>query len=307
MPGQMQRKVVASVDAGGTMANVEVAEEAVRAADAAARAAHVTIRELHDLAELRSVGQLYDEIWRPDDAAPISTELLRAFAKSGNYVVGAFDTDSEAHKLVGACVGFFAAPAQATLHSHIAGVSAQVLGRSVGYALKLHQRSWALLRGAASIEWTFDPLVSRNAYFNLVKLGARPVEYLPNFYGGLHDGINVDDETDRLLVRWNLVAPDVSAACLGQREAALVRDETERGAVVALDRTDDGTPAVGRLDAELSLVAAPRDIEAVRISDPDKAKQWRVAMRTVLGGLMAAGGHVTGFDRDGWYVVRHEH
>src|SRR6476646_5166675 len=128
----------------GAMTTVDVVEEAdraVHAADAAALAARVTIREIGDLAELRTLERLYDEIWRPDAAAPISTELLRAFAKSGNYVAGAFDAD----KLVGACVGFFAAPSHATLHSHIAGVSAQVLGRSVGYALKLHQRSWALL------------------------------------------------------------------------------------------------------------------------------------------------------------------
>jgi predicted GNAT superfamily acetyltransferase len=255
----------------------------------AALAARVTIRELADVADLRSVERLYDEIWHPDEAAPINTELLRAFAKAGNYVVGAFDAD----ELVGACVGFFSAPARATLHSHIAGVSPRALGRSVGYALKLHQRAWALQRDATSIEWTFDPLVRRNAYFNLVKLGARAVEYLPNFYGGLRDAINADDETDRLLVRWDLLTPDVATA----------RREEGETTVVALDATADGTPVLGRLDAEVSLVAVPGDIEALRAQDPEHAKQWRTAMRTALGALMASGARVTGFDRAGWYVV----
>jgi predicted GNAT superfamily acetyltransferase len=259
------------------------------AADAAALAGRVTIRELADIAALRSVERLYDEIWHPDQAAPINTELLRAFAKAGNYVVGAFDAD----ELVGACVGFFSAPARATLHSHIAGVAPRALGRSVGYALKLHQRAWALQRGVTSIEWTFDPLVRRNAYFNLVKLGARAVEYLPNFYGGLRDAINADDETDRLLVRWHLLASEAVTPRRGEGDPA----------VVALDATTDGAPLLGRLDAGVSLVGVPRDIEAMRVQDHERAKQWRTAMRTALGGLMDSGARVTGFDRAGWYVV----
>ena len=61
-------------------------------------------------------------------------------------------------ELVGACVGFHEEPPLQTLHSHIAGV---IRGpwRNVGFALKLHQRAWALRRGIAEIAWTYDPLV----------------------------------------------------------------------------------------------------------------------------------------------------
>jgi predicted GNAT superfamily acetyltransferase len=281
--------------------DLRATDEAVQVADAAALASGVRIRELAELAEVRAVEQLYDEIWRPENA-PIGTELLRAFAKSGNYVTGAFDRG----RLVGACVGFFTAPAETTLHSHIAGVSATVPGRAIGYALKLHQRAWALLHGVGTIEWTFDPLVSRNAYFNFVKLGARPVEYLPNFYGGMRDGINGGDDTDRLLLRWDLVAPQVRAACAGDRQVAVGTIERGLGAEVALGRSDRGEPVVGRLDAALSLVAVPPDIEAMRIADPELARRWRSAVRDTLGGLMAGGGRVTGFARDGWYVVQRD-
>lgn len=275
-------------------------DAAVAAADAAALAAGVRIRELAELAELEKVYLLYDGIWRPDPKnPPITTELLRAFTKAGNYVAGAFDGG----ELVGACVGFFGAPAGKEMHSHIAGVSGAALGRSTGFALKLHQRAWAMQRGVSAISWTFDPLVCRNAYFNLVKLGAVAAEYLPNFYGDMHDSINAGDATDRLLVRWQLNDPTVAAACAGEPNPADVKTEQATGAVIALDRSGDGRPVSGTVDGHTILIAVPTDIETLRSVDPAGARQWRAAVREVLATAMASGGRVTGFDKAGWYVV----
>lgn len=269
---------------------------AVQAADAAGLAAGVCVREVQDLRELGSVVALFATIWGRDESPPVTLELLRAFTKAGNYVGGAFEGDT----LVGACVGFFHAPAEDALHSHIAGVSSAATGRSVGFALKLHQRSWALLRGVSEIAWTFDPLVSRNAHFNLVKLGAVPVEYLPNFYGAMPDRINGADDSDRLLVRWPLRAPAVQAASWGDSTPAPLAP----GAVVALGAGVDGLPVRGRLDGDTSLVAVPGDIESLRRTDPAAAQLWRVAVREVLTELVADGSRITGFDRTGGFVVR---
>jgi predicted GNAT superfamily acetyltransferase len=230
----------------------------------------------------------------------VTLELLRAFTKAGNYVAGAF----EGGRLVGACVGFFHAPSEETLHSHIAGVHGTATGRSIGFALKLHQRAWALVRGVGEVAWTFDPLVSRNAWFNLAKLGARPAEYLPNFYGPMADRINGDDDSDRLLVRWRLDDPRVALACAGGAVGAVVDDELASGAAVALGLDADGGPVPGRLDARTSLVAVPLDIERLRSTAPDLARDWRGAMRDTLVNLLGAGGRIDGFDRRGWYVVR---
>lgn len=274
---------------------------AVQAAESAARAAGVRVHQIYDLEGLDAVYRLYNGIWRPDPKnPPVTTELLRALTKAGNYVAGAFD-DGE---LVGACVGFFGAPA-GVLHSHIAGVSDRALGRSVGFALKLHQRAWALQQGMSVIEWTFDPLVRRNAYFNLVKLGAQPAEYLPNFYGGMNDTINGADDSDRLLVHWDLAAPAVQAACLGKLSPRDAQAERAAGAVVALDRSDGARPVKGSHPwaGSVALVAVPPDIEALRARDPDCARHWRVAVRETLGSMMDAGARVTGFDRAGWYVL----
>ncbi|MDN3354440.1 GNAT family N-acetyltransferase [Actinomadura sp. DC4] len=279
-----------------------VLDDAVRAAEAAARAAGVSVRELTDIAELTGVVTLLGTIWGRSANPPVTIELLRAFTKAGNYVAGAFDGDD----LVGACVGFFHAPAGDALHSHIAGVAPAATGRSIGFALKLHQRAWALLRGVSEIAWTFDPLVARNAYFNLVKLAARPVEYLPDFYGPMSDAINGDEYSDRLLVSWRLRDGAVALAGLGSGAGDVAEDELRAGAVLALSIAEDGSPVLGRLDGVTSLVAVPRDIAALRTHEPELARRWRLAVREALSGLTGRGGRIDGFDRTGWYVIRRD-
>jgi predicted GNAT superfamily acetyltransferase len=310
---------------------LDLLAEADEAAVRAAGAAGVVIRELDTLAELDAMITLFDEIWEPEDGnSSLRLDMLRAMMKAGNYASGAYDLASG--EMLGACVGFFGPPARAELHSHIAGVRAVGLGRSVGFALKVHQRAWCLRRGVRVIAWTYDPLIRRNAYFNLVKLGARPVEYLRNFYGTMDDAINGGTETDRVLVHWDLGSDLAVEACAGRGRAASFTAERDRGAVAALAAGDGGEPLVlaglaldgpvfdghgldghgldghgpggPALDgARTVLVGVPADIEAMRLSDPALAGAWRTVLRDALSPLLRAGGRVTGFDRDGWYVV----
>ncbi|SEQ17136.1 MULTISPECIES: GNAT family N-acetyltransferase [Lentzea] len=258
-------------------------------------AQNVVVRQLTEISELLATQRLYESIWRPTDGGtpPVTAELLRAMTKAGSYVAGAFDGD----ELVGACIGFCSPPAAGALHSHIAGVAAGMRGRNVGYALKLDQRTWALERGLTEVTWTFDPLVRRNAYFNLVKLAAGATEYLPDFYGSMHDDINGGGETDRLLVSWRVDAPEVVAACAGRP-----RTVSATG-VVGLGISDDGLPVRGTSSGGTVLVAVPPDVETLRATNPAAAHEWRHAVRDVLGGLLAEGARITGFDRSGWYVV----
>ena len=238
------------------------------------------IRELTEVAELAAVARLFESIWGRE---PATKELLRALAVTGNYVSGAFDGD----ELLGGCFGFLG---EDGLHSHVAGVA--VPGRGIGLALKRHQRAWALDRGLKTISWTFDPLVRRNAHFNLTKLGARPVAYLPDFYGVMPDGINGAGATDRLMVHWDLV----------DRPVWTVPD----GGELALSVGDKGEPVRGESDAPVLLVAVPPDIEALRRTDPALASEWRSATREVLQGLMSADASIVGFDRAGRYVIVRE-
>lgn len=285
-------------DQTGRSAQVDAA---VEAAEAAAAAAGVSIRQLDGMGELRGVCDLYERIWRfGAKGAPVTSELLRAMSKAGSYVAGAFD----GVELVGACVAFFAPPAQEAMHSHIAGVSTRARGRSVGFALKVHQRAWAMTQGVSEISWTFDPLVGRNAFFNLVKLDARPIEYLANFYGPMNDGLNAGEDTDRLLVSWRLHDPRVVAACAGSPAAVDLPAVRQAGAAYALEVSEAGGPVVrDPARASTVLVGMPRDIERLRADDPGLAARWRAALRDVLGGLVADGAHIRGFDRSDCYVV----
>ncbi|MEU9320225.1 GNAT family N-acetyltransferase [Streptomyces sp. NPDC048295] len=271
-------------------------------ADAAARAAGVGIRTLDSVADLEAVRRLYERIWRTGESSPVVTaDLLRALAKAGSYISGAYHEG----ELVGSCFGFFSPPARGALHSHIAGVLPGARRRNIGFALKLHQRAWALAQGVGEICWTYDPLVRRNAYFNLAKLAAEPAEYLPDFYGPIDDGINRSDHSDRILVRWTLAAQDTAAACAGRPRRVDARAALDRGAAVALGVSPGGGPSEARTThgAQTVLVAVPEDIEGLRESDPACAASWRGAVRDVLAGLLGDGGRVRGFDPAGWYLV----
>lgn len=280
-----------------------ITERAATDAEEAAKRAGVEVRLVDDLSGLAEVCALLDSIWRPEPTNPLlTTEFARALAHAGNYIAGAF----EGPNLVGACVGFLAAPAGVAMHSHVAGVTEAALGRDIGWALKLHQRIWALQTGLREITWTYDPLVRRNAYFNLVKLAARPREYLVDFYGEIPDAVNAGQGSDRLLLAWDLAAPEVVAACAG-RPAGALDASTGAGIVRAVTVSDDDRPAVTAeaswRSARVVSIQLPADISAVRRADPEAAREWREAVRAVLGGLMDDGWQVTGFSRDEGYFV----
>lgn len=247
------------------------------------------IRVLHTVAEFEAVTRLYAGIWGTDPStAPVSAEVMRALAHAGNYVAGAYEDG----RLTGASVAFFGEPAGTTLHSHITGAQQ---GRGIGLALKLHQRQWALDRGLKRITWTYDPLIRRNAHFNLTKLGARPEEYLQSFYGAMDDAINGGDESDRVLAAWDLSAPPPAAVADGVPLPA--------GAAHAV-RDRAGHPEPIDTDAEFVLVDLPDDIEALRRTDASAARAWRLAVRRSLGQLLADGARVVGFHDRRSYVVQ---
>jgi predicted GNAT superfamily acetyltransferase len=276
--------------------------DAQEAADAAARAADLTIAEVEDLGSLTAVARLFDDVWsNAEDSPMISPSTLKALAHAGNYV-------SAAHRdgvLAGALVGFLGRHnGEPQLHSHILGVSPAVQGRAIGFALKLHQRAWALTHGIRTVTWTFDPLVRRNAYFNLTKLGASITAYYENFYGDMNDAINAGDESDRVLVEWHLEAAPVNRASRNESVEPDVEVLTKDGAVVALSSGDGESPRVS--DAERGgtlLVQVPDDIVSIRGRDNALARDWRRASRDTLGAALNDGYVASGMTRSGWYVL----
>ena len=225
----------------------------------------IDIRVLETIEGIQEAASLFDAVW-VGDRATMPANILRALEHSGNYVVGIFDEG----RMIGASAAFFGPPDERSMHSHITGVLPGYQGRGLGRRLKNHQREWALRRGIGHITWTFDPLIARNAHFNLAVLGTRVTDYLVNQYGEMPDDVNRGDESDRLMVSWALAEPPAP------------------------------TPADDTVHA---VVAIPDDIEALRRTDPSAAAAWRVRVRDELRGQLASGRRIGGFDRRGYLIV----
>ncbi|ALJ21777.1 hypothetical protein AOA12_18510 [Microbacterium sp. No. 7] len=226
--------------------------------------AGIEARPLETMDQLVEAGRVLAAYWGGDDGG-MPPNLLRALAHTGNYVVGLYDGD----RMVGASAAFFAEPAARSMHSHVTAVLPEHRARGLGRVLKEHQRQWALARSVGRITWTFDPLVARNAHFNLAVLGATVTEYLVDHYGQMADAANSGDETDRLFVTW----------------------------AVAAARPRDPEPA-----EVVASVAVPGDIEAIRRTAPSDAVRWRREVRERFLELGARGLVVRGFDRERGYL-----
>lgn len=261
----------------------------------------VAIELVHSEPEARAAVELLKQIWsNPIRPEPLPPELAWVFAHSGNYVSVA-RVDGE---LVGAAIGFRGVDdAGPHLHSHIAGVLSAHQGANIGFALKQHQRDWALAAGLDRITWTFDPLVARNAYFNVMKLGATISKYYVDFYGPMEDGINSGDQTDRCLATWSLSAQRTIDAARGMHPVVEVDALRAAGAEAILTVGVDGSPETAGSDATLQLVQLPADIVSLRTTQPDAAAKWRVALRDALRPALDSGLEVVGVTRDSWYVL----
>ena len=276
------------------------------AAAAAAARSGVVVEQAHESGGLAAIGSVVDAIWHPTAGGePLSPLILRAFEHTGNYCAIARLDD----QVVGACVGFLAVEPAGCLHSHLAGVTLAAAGRHVGFALKLDQRAWALEHGMSSVEWTFDPLVRRNAYFNCAKLGAVPTAYLTDFYGAMHDRTNVGQGSDRLVATWKLLDQRVLHAADGDHPTDLAADLLARpDTVVVLDAMGDRP--VRRHPAEVrhahSAGAHPRGHRRDPAARPRPGPAWRYAARQALTGLLSDGWSITGMTRDGCYVLNRD-
>jgi predicted GNAT superfamily acetyltransferase len=260
------------------------------AAEAAARAA-VRVELLDSPASAVTLADLFIEIWETSHRhAPMSPDLLCALSFTDQYVALARSEGA----VVGGSAGFFAADEHGIqLHSHITGVRAAAQGRRIGYALKLHQRAWAAEHGLGRISWTFDPLVRRNAYFNLTKLGAAPARYIVNAYGDMADGLNAGEPSDRFLVEWEVAPPSAPRAAADPSDADVVLACGPGGEPVATE------PAGGTVRAAW----VPEDIMVLRRAQPALAHSWRLAVRDALTAAAADGFTATAMTRDGWYVL----
>lgn len=233
----------------------EIVAEAVRQAEAAAEAAGVVVRTA-DPGDMSAIIGMFERTWGPGRSPDRS--MLLALDYAGNTVLIA----TAGGKPVGATLGFLGWSDGIHLHSHMAVVVPWRRSGGVGYALKLFQRAVCLQHGVADIRWTFDPLIRRNAHFNLVKLGAEVVKFLPDFYGRLDDAVTGSDRSDRFEVKWRLDSARVDRALAGEPQPVWsFRD---------------------RLVLDV-------DFERLRADDPAAAERLREESRVMFRAAMARG------------------
>jgi predicted GNAT superfamily acetyltransferase len=231
----------------------------------------VTYRLVTTLTDTEVALGVCRDVWGADSIR--DTDAYFVAATHGGYLATAWIGDEP----VGAAFGFLSDRGRG-LHSHMAAVKTPYAGRGIGLGLKRHQRAWAATQGIETITWTFDPLVRRNAWFNLVRLHAQVTEYRVNYYGALGDAINGNDESDRVFVSWKVSEPNH-------------------------DDLSMTVPAAGDL-----VVETPSDIEALRSSgldaDRQDAYEWRIRMRAELNTKMENGWSMVGLTSNYQYVLR---
>jgi len=273
----------------------------------------VDIRPITDVATLRAVEQLQQQVWRMPERDVVPYHQLLAAAGAGGVVLAAFLPDGT---MIGFCYGFVGLrEGQTLLYSHMTAVADQWRGVGVGFLLKRAQREAALARGLERIIWTFDPLQAPNARFNLRKLGAEARRYYVNYYGEMGDELNRGVESDRLEVDWVLTAPRVArmmeeGAMGGANDPAAPDASRADAAPLALETSGDPPrpqqPAA-LPEGEFVRVAVPDDFGAVRRRDAALARGWRETSRVVFLEYFRRGYAAVDFLRStpaGFYVLR---
>ena len=214
-----------------------------------------SIRHCESREELAACVDLQKRIWGYTDAEVYPLRLFVNLTRIGGHVLGAFTEHKE-------LVGFLAAmPAwregQRYFHSLSLGVAPGHENQGLGRALKLCQREEALQAGVTLIEWTYDPLRAKNAFFNMVRLGAIARRYVPDYYGHVASRLQQGLPTDRLICEWWLKSRRVQRALQGK-----------------LVRAPDGKPA--------AQVVIPANFKSLVDAHPRKARALQAAVRTEL-------------------------
>lgn len=252
-------------------------------ARAAAEAANVELRPLSSVDQFDDAIGIMVATWGAFQLPP--REVMIALAHSGNVPLGAYDDD----RLVGFVLGWAGIDEGGLhVHSHMLAALPERRHRGVGYALKLGQRAQALDQDIHVARWTFDPLVARNAWFNLGKLGAVADHFRRAFYGEMTDEINRGDRTDRLVVRWDL-DPDPAPRSAPEGFPTVLAAEGDPDTPVPVPGS---APAAGG-----GVVEVPREHGELRRRDADLASRWRDAASEALEACFGAGLIVGAFDR----------
>ncbi len=247
------------------------------------------IRRLHAREELEEFGRVEEKIWGGQSPPP--PELLRAISDNGGLVLGAFDGE----RMIGILLGFVGFNNGRIYHySHQAGVLREYRDKGVGYMLKMEQRREVLSMGIDLIIWTFNPLMSRNAFFNVGKLGAVVRCYMANYYGSMNDDLNRGIPTDRVIAEWWVNSNRVSGWRPVKVNPLLGGNIVETVVVKKGNAAFRVPTRVVKVEGDPLLLEIPADILAIRDSlGYDAVSSWVNAYREAFEYVLSNDYHVT--------------
>jgi predicted GNAT superfamily acetyltransferase len=230
----------------------------------------VQIKLVENIDQMAQLSDFFQDIWA-NGPEVVPFDIGYAIVHVGGYAALAF----EGSNVVGASFGVRGVHnGKNILHSHV--TASRIPG--IGFDLKQHQFAWAKQQGIQAITWTFDPLVRRNCAFNLDKLGAQVIEFLPNFYGVMTDDINAGDVSDRLFAYWSITPS-------GYQKIS----QTENVALA----NHDGHPQIQDFNPKQSYaIYLPEDIEALRKSNLGLVQSWRTEVHNLLSQAFEQGARI---------------
>jgi predicted GNAT superfamily acetyltransferase len=261
----------------------------------------VHIRALESLEDCDDCVKLQRDVWGFGEEDIVPASLLHIVAYVGGIAAGAYGADG---MLLGFVFGISGIHDGELAHwSHMLGVRESARNLGVGRKLKEHQRAELARMNVARIFWTFDPLMAKNAYFNLNRLGAEVVGYVPNMYGITHSPLHLGLPTDRLVVCVTTAAPLAPARAIPLNENPRV--------MTPFPQPGDRVFSANGERPDIVLVEMPASIRDDMAAAPAVASAWRMSLRenfqwALSNGYLAKGVHRTLSDGRSFYVMERE-
>ncbi len=250
-----------------------------------------SIRLMETPEDMRLIEELQREVWPGSETDVVPLHMLITAVHNGGLLLGAFNADET---LVGFVFGFPSLEEtpdgpRAKHCSHMMGIHPDHRDGGIGFALKRAQ--WQMVRhqGLDHITWTYDPLLSRNAYLNIAKLGAVCTTYRRSEYGEMRDGLNAGLPSDRFQVDWWLNTQRVQRR-LGKRARPTLKlthvSQSGLHPFYPLRYSTDHLPQppehVPPFEDRLLLAEIPSDFPDLKSRDFALARDWRFFTRELF-------------------------
>ena len=274
------------------------------------------IKILESPADMTAVEELQRIVWPGSETDVVPAHMLITAIHNGGLLAGAFVEN----QLIGFIFGFpgldFTPDGPRPKHcSHMMGIHPGHRDSGIGFALKRAQ--WQMIRhqGIDHITWTYDPLLSRNAYLNIAKLGAVCNTYRRSEYGDMRDGLNAGLPSDRFQVDWWVNTRRVERRLSKRARRPLKLENFSKADLQPLYSLHSQAEGWSRppehfspLSGKLALAEIPSDFGALKEADFTLARDWRFFSRELFETAFHEGYLVTDFVFDGgysFYVLAH--